>query len=127
MCLGFLTPFIRAHAVSEIQDCAIAVDATYYLQQFIDVPDLEPLLPALGGQTGIQGRLSADLDQWKAHGVTPFFVFDGQSMTGQDEVTVKRGIDVLEKSDYAWDIYFNGQANEAVVAFGRNSSMSRII
>jgi hypothetical protein len=120
-------PFIYnqavAHPLNEIEDCAIAVDAAYYLQLHLDVfPGNEPLLPALGGLTGIQGRLENELDQWKAHKITPFFIFDGQSMAGQDEAAVKRGLANCLKADISWDLYFNGRADEAVTAFGQSTS-----
>ncbi|EAQ85945.1 hypothetical protein CHGG_07198 [Chaetomium globosum CBS 148.51] len=119
-------PFIYnqavAHSLSEIEDCAIAVDAAYYLQLHLDVfPGNEPLLPALGGLTGIQGRLENELDQWKAHNITPFFIFDGQSMAGQDEAAVKRGLANRVKADISWDLYFTGRAAEAVTAFGQST------
>jgi hypothetical protein len=108
--------------VSEIEDCAISVDATYYIQQFLDNPPFhEPLLPALGGLTGIQDHIEKDLDQWLARRITPFFVFDGQPIAGQDDVAVLRGLKAIEKTDRAWDLYFNGQAENAVTAFGANS------
>jgi hypothetical protein len=116
--------FHRSHLVSEIEDCAIAVDATYYIRLHLDAqPYNEPLLPALAGLTGIQSRIETELDQWEAHRVTPFFIFDGQPITGQDEIAVKRGRQANEKTDYAWDLYFNSRANEAVAAFGQNTSM----
>ena len=121
---GLLTTPLRSHEISEIEDCAIAVDATYYIQLQLDAEPHEPLLPALGGLTGIQGRIEADLDQWEAHRVTPFFIFDGQSITGQDETTALRGRQANEKTDFAWGLYFDGQANDAVVAFGQNTSTS---
>ncbi|KAJ4302209.1 hypothetical protein N0V88_002345 [Collariella sp. IMI 366227] len=116
-------PFIYnqgvSYSLSEIEDCAIAVDATYYLQLHLDYfANNEPLLPALGGLTGIQGRIENELDQWKANRVTPFFIFDGQSMVGQDEAAVKPGLDSNVKTDMAWDLYFNSRADEAVSAFG---------
>lgn len=114
------------HATSEIEDCAIAIDATYYIHLQLDAqPHNEPLLPALGGLTGMQGRIEADLDQWKAHRVVPFFIFDGQSITGQDEVTVTKSRQANEKTDYAWNLYFNSQANDAVLAFGQNTNAYR--
>jgi hypothetical protein len=113
----------RAHPLNELEDCAIAVDATYYLQLHLDVlPGNEPLLPALGGLTGIQGRIENELDQWKAHRITPFFIFDGQSIAGQDETAVKRGLANCIKTDISWDLYFNGRADEAVSAFGQSTS-----
>lgn len=122
-CFRPLTPASRAHPLNEIEDCSIAVDATYYLQLHLDViPGNEPLLPALGGLTGIQGRIESELDQWKAHRITPFFIFDGQSMAGQDETMVKRGLENCAKTDISWDLYFNGRADEAVSAFGQSTS-----
>ncbi|KAK2028292.1 XPG domain-containing protein [Colletotrichum zoysiae] len=106
------------HDVSELEDCAIAVDATYYLQLFLDTPPFhEPLLPALGGMTGIEHHLRADIDQWKANKVVPFFIFDGQSVTGQEEVAVQRGRAANKKTDAAWNLYFNSEAQQALAYF----------
>src|SRR6266511_656139 len=66
--------FGRTHDLAELEDCAIAVDATYYLLTFLEnAPFHEPLLPALGGLTGIQNHIEKDLDEWAAFKVTPFF------------------------------------------------------
>ncbi|KAK3326309.1 hypothetical protein B0H66DRAFT_155395 [Apodospora peruviana] len=86
-------------------------------------PSNEPLLTALGGPTGLKHHLEEDLDQWTTHNVTPFFVFDGQSITGQDEVTLKRGREAVEKTNIAWEMYFNNRAEEAVSAFGAIEGM----
>lgn len=107
--------------MSEIEECAIAVDATYYIQLLLDnPPSHEPLLPALGGLTGIRNHIENNLDQWAAAKVTPFFIFDGQSVTGQDEVTVRRGRRANDKTNLAWELYFSGQAQNAVQTFGQN-------
>lgn len=73
--------------------------------------------------TGIEHHLRADIDQWKAHKIVPFFIFDGQSVTGQEEVAVQRGRTANQKTDEAWKLYFNSHAQEAVDAFGANSGM----
>ncbi|KAF9881057.1 putative XPG domain-containing protein [Colletotrichum karsti] len=115
------------HNVSELDDCAIAIDATYYLQLFLDTPPAhEPLLPALGGMTGIEYHLRADIEQWKANNITPFFIFDGQSLAGQEEVAVQRGKLANQKTNEAWSLYFNSEAEKAVTAFGQNSGAFRI-
>ncbi|KAB5575821.1 nuclease-like protein [Coniochaeta sp. 2T2.1] len=109
--------------VSEIKDCAIAIDATYYIQDQIHVDadaSNEPLYPALGGIFGFAKRVEQDLDQWAAHGVTPFFVFDGQVLVGQDEISRKKGLAAIEQTNTAWELYFSNNANEAVASFGRN-------
>ncbi|KAI0408089.1 PIN domain-like protein [Xylaria palmicola] len=105
--------------VSELQDTTIAIDASYYIQLFLANPPFqEPLLPALGGLTGIQTHIESDLDSWKANNTTPFFVFNGQSVVGSDEITIQRGIRAIAGTDEAWSLYFQSQANEAVSAFG---------
>lgn len=108
--------------VSDLEDCAIAVDATYYLQLFLDTPPShEPLLSALGGLTGLDSHIRTDLEQWAAHKVIPFFIFDGQSLYGQDQVSVKRGKAANQKTEEAWSLYSKGEAEQAVSAFGANS------
>ncbi|KAH8908699.1 PIN domain-like protein [Coniochaeta sp. PMI_546] len=70
--------------------------------------------------TGIVKRIEDDLDQWANHRVTPLFVFDGQVVEGQDEISRMRGRKALEQTQKAWDLYFGNQAIEAVTTFGSN-------
>lgn len=107
--------------MTQLQDSAIGVDAAYYLQLFLDNPPYhEPLLPALGGLTGIEYHIENDLDSWKANNTTPLFIFNGQSVVGQDDVSVQRGKKAISKTDEAWALYFQSEANAAVTAFGAN-------
>ncbi|UKZ72774.1 hypothetical protein TrVFT333_000409 [Trichoderma virens FT-333] len=107
--------------IAELEDCAIAVDASYYLSLLLDTdPSREPLLPALGGLTGIQIHIRQNLDLWDKHGIVPFFIFDGQSIIGQDDITLKRGRAANQKTDEAWDLYSQTEAEQAVAAFGAN-------
>lgn len=82
------------------------------------VPYHEPLLPALGGLTGIESHIEKDLDDWNANKVVPLFVFDGQQLSGQDLVASQHGIRIHPKTDAAWELYFDGKATDAVSAFG---------
>ncbi|KAK5656330.1 hypothetical protein OQA88_4710 [Cercophora sp. LCS_1] len=113
------------HAVADLQGCAIAVDASYYIHLQLEASPPEPLLTALGGLTGIQGRIETDLDNWAANDITPLFVFDGQPIIGQEEVTTTKIRQANEKTKYAWNLYFEGQADDAVTAFGQDSSSYR--
>ncbi|ORY71207.1 nuclease-like protein [Pseudomassariella vexata] len=107
--------------LSQLEDTAIAVDASYYIQLFLDNPPYhEPLLPALGGLTGIESHIESDLDSWQANKTTPFFIFNGQSVVGQDDVSIQRGKRAIVKTDEAWDLYFRSEATAAVTAFGSN-------
>ncbi|EGY17678.1 uncharacterized protein VDAG_01360 [Verticillium dahliae VdLs.17] len=113
--------------VSDLEDCAIAVDATYYLQLCLDSPpSREPLLSALGGLTGLDYHIRQDLEQWNAHKITPLFIFDGQTLHGQDEVAALRGKAANKKTDEAWNLYAKGEAEQAVTAFGANSGAFRV-
>lgn len=115
----WLNEQVQQAEVSQLEDCAVAIDASYYLQLFLDhVPYHEPLLPALGGLTGIQTHIESDLDSWKTNRTTPFFIFNGQSVVGQDDVSVQRGKKAIAGTDEAWTLYFQSQATEAVAAFG---------
>ncbi|KAK0739848.1 hypothetical protein B0T21DRAFT_149293 [Apiosordaria backusii] len=114
---------VANHPLSDLENTAIAVDATYYLHVQLDSQPSEPLLSALGGVTGIQSRIEHDLDQWSAHKVVPFFIFDGQNLKGQDEVNIRRAQEGIAQTDRAWEQYFNGRADAAVQSFGLNTSM----
>ncbi len=107
--------------LSELDDCAVGIDATYYLGQLLDTtPAHEPLLSALGGLTGINTHINQNLDLWKKNNIIPFFIFDGQSITGQDEVSLKRGRNANAKTDEAWNLYSQSSAEQAVNTFGAN-------
>jgi len=69
---------------------------------------------------GFVKHIEEDLDQWQSHKITPLFVFDGQVVSGQDEITEIKGRVALDQTDKAWNLYFNNQANDAVTAFGSN-------
>lgn len=107
--------------LSELEDCAIGVDASYYLATLLDTPPAhEPLLSALGGLTSIDSRINENLDLWSENKIIPFFVFDGQSVVGQDDVAVKRARNANQKTDYAWKLYSQNSGDEAVSTFGSN-------
>ncbi|KAK4067032.1 uncharacterized protein Triagg1_8032 [Trichoderma aggressivum f. europaeum] len=111
----------NTYDITELEDCAIAVDASYYLSLLLDTqPSHEPLLTALGGLTGIQFNIRQNLDLWDKHRIIPFFIFDGQSIVGQDEIALKRGRAANQKTDQAWELYSQTEAEQAVTAFGAN-------
>lgn len=115
------------HGISELEQCALAVDATYYLNQLLDnAPSHEPLLSALGGLTGIEAHINDNLDLWEKHHITPFFIFDGQSVSGQDDISLDRGLKANKKTDEAWDLYSKTAAEEAVTTFGANPGAFRM-
>jgi hypothetical protein len=109
------------HDIAELEDCAIAIDATYYLSHLLENPPaLEPLLPALGGLTGIEPHINESLALFEKFNIVPLFIFDGQAIHGQDSISLKRGIAANQKTDEAWQLYFQGEAEQAVSTFGAN-------
>lgn len=112
------------HDATELEDCAIGIDASYYLSHLLDQgPAHEPLLPALSGLTGIHAHINNGLDELDKLRVVPFFVFDGQSLTGQDDISLKRSQVANQKTNEAWKLYSQSEADQAVATFGANPGM----
>jgi hypothetical protein len=71
----------------------------------------EPLLSALGGLPyGLKCAIEADLDNWKKHGVTPMFVFDGLYIIGQEDMALRIAKKASGNSDKAWESYRHANA-----------------
>jgi hypothetical protein len=106
--------------LSELTNAVIGVEATSYLTLMISEPPAqEPLLAALGGDPiGLKSHVGAELDKWKEYGMRPFFVFDGQSRIGQDEIALRKAKAALVKTELAWEMYADNRPGEAVKAFG---------
>ena len=114
--------------MSDLEDVAIAVDATFFIHDFLDrikKVGYEPLLPALGGLTAFEDRIEKQIGEWLAHGITPFFIFDGLSVVGQDAMETAHGIEVADKCAEAWEVYWKGDSAAAVGAFGSIDGRSR--
>ncbi|TQS38015.1 hypothetical protein Golomagni_01489 [Golovinomyces magnicellulatus] len=119
--LAFHTPT----PLSELNNAVIGVEATAYLQHMIDNgPAHEPLLAALGGDPiGLKYHLEKELDRWSGNNITPLFVFDGQSVVGKDEMTLRSSRESLVKTQRAWNMYGDHQPNYAVKIFGSSGSI----
>ena len=78
------------------------------------------MLSALGGLTGIHSHINENLDLWDNNGIIPLFIFDGQSVTGQDDVALRRRRAANKKTDMAWTLYSQSEAERAVTTFGAN-------
>jgi hypothetical protein len=111
---------------SELANAVIGVDATAYLQHMIDdPPSHEPLLAALGGDPmTLKHHLEAELDLWKENNMKPVFVFDGQSVVGQDEVALLKARDGLIQTNKAWSLYGDNRPETAVQTFGTSGTLS---
>lgn len=78
----------------------------------------------MGGPLATGKAIQDDLDKWQANGVTPFFIFDGCAVKGQDELAMKTGLEANTGTDGAWELYSRGEAEAAVSNFGASSGMS---
>lgn len=97
----------------------IGIEATHYLKCLLEEPKTaEPLLAALGGEPfSLKAHIEKDLQQYKAHGLRPFFVFEGTKI-GNEVQTMRMAKEALVRTEDAWQAYYNDQAMEAVSAFG---------
>jgi hypothetical protein len=105
---------------AELENAHIGVEATAYLQHMIEEPPaIEPLLAALGGEPiALRQHIDRELDNWKANGMTPLFVFEGQSVVGSDDVALAHAAEALRKTNRAWELYSDNEPGEAVKTFG---------
>jgi hypothetical protein len=113
------TPF------SELQNAKLGVEATYYLKRMVEeAPAHEPLLAALGGSPiALQQHIEDDLDRWKQNGMTPLFVFDGQSVVGKDSMALRSARTALAKTQNAWELYADNHPSDAVKTFGSSGAL----
>lgn len=120
------TPTYASTPLSELKNAVIGVEATAYLQNMIDSgPAHEPLLAALGGDPiGLKYHLELELDKWSDNNLVPLFVFDGQSIVGKDEMTLKSSQAALLKTQLAWNMYGDHQPNQAVKTFGSSGMIN---
>lgn len=113
----------RTSDTSQLKDNVVAVDATYYLSRILKE---EPLVTALGGLLAAEKNVNDDLDKWKANDTTPFFIFDGCPVKGEDDLAAKTGREANIGTDAAWSLYASGEATSAVQGFGGYSGMRPI-
>lgn len=111
----------RTSDTSQLKENVVAVDATYYLSRMLKE---EPLVTALGGLLAAEKTVNDDLDKWQANDTTPFFIFDGCPVKGEDDLAAKTGREANLGSDAAWSLYANGEAMSAVQGFGGYSGMT---
>lgn len=106
-----------------MKDAVIGVEATSYLKTMIEVPPAyEPLLAALGGEPiALRHYIEEELDRWTKHDMRPLFVFDGQSIVGKDDMTLRKSKAALRQTQRAWDQYGDNLATDAVKSFGLSS------
>ncbi|KAI9734469.1 MAG: hypothetical protein M1818_006858 [Claussenomyces sp. TS43310] len=120
-----LTKEIYHESLDNFKGKSITVEASHYLQRFLDTPPYsEPLLPALGGYPlALRTHIEADLDKWSHNEIAPFFVFEGQSIVGKEERTLEAQKTAVEDAQLAWGLYSDNKADRAVSAFGASGAV----
>jgi len=100
------------------EETVIGVEATAYLQTVME-ENPEPLLAALGGfPLVLKENIETELNKWKENNMRPIFVFEGQPIVGQDEMTLRNAKAALDVTQSAWNLYGENKPTEAVTAFG---------
>jgi hypothetical protein len=88
-----------------------------------EAPAHEPLLAALGGTPiALPQHIEEELDRWTQNGISPLFVFDGQSVVGKDSVALRSARAALGKTQNAWDLYADNHPSDAVKTFGSSGA-----
>lgn len=96
----------------------MGIEASHYLDLHLNhYSSKEPLLIALGGfPFALKSNVEKELQNWKSHGVTPVFVFNGLDF-GKREHNFTAQNDSLRALDQAWSFYDQQQADQVVDAF----------
>lgn len=88
-----------------------------------EAPAHEPLLAALGGAPiALRQHIEEELDRWTQNGISPLFVFDGQSVVGKDSVALRSARAALGRTQNAWDLYADNHPSDAVKTFGSSGA-----
>jgi hypothetical protein len=121
---GTIINFYRASRLDDLKGYVIAIEAIWYFQNLLDTPpSKEPLLSALGGlPLALKSHIEADLDQWERAGLIPYFIFDGLSIIGEEEMSIRTAKESGDRILEAWRLYCNNQATDAVSAFGNSGT-----
>ncbi|KAB2573175.1 DNA repair protein [Lasiodiplodia theobromae] len=109
--------------LEELSGCSVAIDAADHLNRLLNDPQWkEPLLPALGGLPFSMKRLVLDdLQRWKNHNITPFFVFNGLDF-GKRDKSFRTSDEASRVTAEAWELYNQSEAERAVSTFGEAPS-----
>ncbi|KAA8568957.1 hypothetical protein MFRU_017g01250 [Monilinia fructicola] len=109
---------------SDLVNAKIGVEATAYLSNLLKGPADEPLLAALGGHPmALKTHIENDLDKWKENDMEPFFVFEGQSIVGKKEMTMRSLKASISETEQAWALYNDGNPTDAVAAFRKAAAI----
>jgi hypothetical protein len=121
---GISINFDSASRLDDLKGYVVAIEATWYFQNLLDTPpSKEPLLPALGGlPLALKSHIEADLNQWEKAGLIPYFIFDGLSIIGEEDISMKAAKESGDRILEAWRLYCNNQATDAVSAFGNSGT-----
>jgi hypothetical protein len=127
--LGNLTMCLSYEHLAPLKGYTVAVEARWYLQNLLDSSAKEPLVSALGGLPfALKSHFEADLEKWKTAGITPLFVFEGLSLFGEDDISIRVAKEASTSMQEGWELYAASDPNRAVTAFGSSrefSSMAR--
>lgn len=114
--------------LEEFKDAVIGIDAEDYLHSLLVTRNVEPLLPAHGGEGfTLKQRVDDDLAKFEEAGIVPYFVFNGLDLACKDRASIlKESLKAAQNLGNAWQIYDEGKGEDSVVGFGKACKWSSL-
>lgn len=104
--------------IRTLRGLRIGIDAVYWLRSIQALKD--PFADALGGvPPGIFGFVDRELELFRKHDITPFFVFQGIAPGPQHSMFINR---MDQQMEAAWTYLARGQKSEAQKCFAVSTS-----
>ena len=106
-----------------LKDSVIGVDATYFLQNFLDLPT-EPLKSALGGwPLALETKIVENVTILKGAGIKLHFVFNGLDYGLKDEL-FKTSISAAATNAKAFELYEINEPTQSASLFSSSGPLS---
>jgi len=109
---------INEGKLKTLRGLRIGIDAVYWLRSIQALKD--PFADALGGvPPGIFGFVDRELELFRKHDITPFFIFQGIAPGPQHSMFINR---MDQQMEAAWTYLVRGQKSEAQKCFAVSTS-----
>jgi hypothetical protein len=123
-------PLAEVARMSTLNGSVIGIEASDYLERVDRFHNMhrmqirEPLTPALGGTPfGLKAVFRSTIAAWRAHGITPLFVFSGLNV-GKSDSTIATALRSTEILTDAWLHYDKSDPANAVDMFKKSTAVT---
>nr|CAG8450832.1 4779_t:CDS:10 [Entrophospora candida]CAG8586087.1 6687_t:CDS:10 [Entrophospora candida] len=104
---------LQIASLSFLKDTRLGIDGAHWLRKLLQTCAKEPAIAALGGiPIGLKNAIEEELQQFKLHGITPVFVFNGLSIIRKDKPFSSEDTRPSKRAQ-AWDLYEKGRMDAA--------------